>query len=96
MLKKISILVSLILVIILSMLQIDDELLPEATQWVEQVNVNSESQAYYYLMGIFAKSDENPQAIGLKRYREIRDWQNNSTINTSNPGLEDYPETQQN
>jgi len=92
MFKKIAISLLLVLVAIIGLLQIDDELHPEAALWVEQIKANGDSQAYYYLMGIFAKSDENPSDVGLQRYQAIRVSQEKSDANKTIVSFKDYPD----
>jgi len=92
MFKKIAISLLLVLAAIIAALQIDDDLHPEAAIWIKQVNANADSQAYYYLMGIFASSDEDPLDIGLQRYQTIQAHQEKLNTNNNAASFEDYPD----
>ncbi|VAX09726.1 hypothetical protein MNBD_GAMMA26-1180 [hydrothermal vent metagenome] len=73
-------------------LQIDDELNPAASQWVEKVNSAEESEAYLFLMGIFAKKSEDPIQVGRAIYQSIREGEERYLSKKSPFNYTDYPQ----
>ena len=83
--------ISLLLASVIGLLQIDDDLDPKAMQWISEVNSNKKSDAYYFLMGIFAGENENPSEVGFKLYQNIHVAQEAHITNKTPFVFDDYP-----
>lgn len=74
--KKTKLILSAVFLLIISsvlLLQIDDDLEPEAQSMYEQAVAHKESEAYIYLMGILAAVDEKPEDVGESLLKSIRE-----------------------
>ncbi|NOY62396.1 MAG: hypothetical protein GXP10_04445, partial [Gammaproteobacteria bacterium] len=72
-------------------LQIDDELHPRASKWIEEVRSKDASEAYLYLMGLFAKETESPIEAGSEIYQSIKDGQKRYILKQSKFYYSEYP-----
>ncbi len=90
MIKKIVIGLLLYVAAIL-LLQIDDDLNPEATAFLERAKPAKQSEAYLYLLGIMAAEDEDPLTVGKQQFALIQQAEESYTFWDENFEYEGYP-----
>lgn len=93
-LKFIALAILLFIISVILLLQIDDDLDPQAQSMYEQVTAHKESEAYIYLLGIEAAVDEKPEVVGKALMASVRDAEKKYFANPhANQGFEydDYP-----
>ena len=93
---KLKFIVLAILLFIISsilLLQIDDDLDPQAQSMYEQATAHKESEAYLYSLGILAAADEKPEVVGKALMASIRAAEKKYFENphTQKFEYEDYP-----
>jgi hypothetical protein len=69
---KLFILILPFLPIIVLFGQIDDDLSPKATELINTIAVDAESDAYLYLLGISANESDSPEKVGVNLLNEYR------------------------
>ncbi|TQV82397.1 hypothetical protein FKG94_06530 [Exilibacterium tricleocarpae] len=79
------------IVLAVMLLQADDELRPEARQLLDMASTSEPSDAYLYLMGIFAAADEEPMAVGARIYASVRQGEQAFLNREAEFSYEDYP-----
>lgn len=72
-LTRVALITLLALVVSALLLQIDDELDPEAKTMLDSLQYGGESQAYFYLLGIDAASNKDPIEVGKVLYASIKE-----------------------
>ena len=87
--KKIVVAIVLLLLVTVLLLQIDDELTPDAVAMLESVKWQDSNDAYLYLLGIGAKLGEEPPEEGALVLAQIR--KNEVNYRSSKPYAE-WPE----
>lgn len=92
MIVKVSAGVILILILGVIGLQFDDELHPEATQWIESVNSPKTSESYFFLLGIFAAEGLSPFDVGRSIYESIKEGEEQYTAENKPFYYRAYPE----
>jgi len=69
---KLFILILPFLPIIVLLGQIDDDLSPKATELINTIEVDTESDAYLYLLGFSANESDSPEKVGVNLLNEYR------------------------
>ncbi|EGG94936.1 hypothetical protein IMCC1989_2098 [gamma proteobacterium IMCC1989] len=69
---KLFILILPFLPIIVLLGQIDDDLSPKATELINTIEVDVESDAYLYLLGFSANENDSPEKVGVNLLNEYR------------------------
>lgn len=62
----------------------DEELSFESNQLISKVKTNEESRAYYYLLGIIARQDEEPEEVGRQLFARYQAYENDSSYKIIN------------
>jgi len=91
--KFIALAILLFIISSILLLQIDDDLDPQAQSMYEQAIAHKESEAYLYLLGMQAAADEKPEVVGKTLMASIRAAEKKYFENphTQTFEYEDYP-----
>ena len=71
--KSIFLAILLFIISAILLLQIDDDLDPQAQSMYEQTMAHKQSEAYLYLLGIEAAADEKPEVVGKSLMASVRE-----------------------
>lgn len=75
--KVILFLPALLVAALLLLAQLDDELSPEAEAFISRIDTSGGSEAYLYLLGIYANEDDSPEKVGRQLLAEYRQQERN-------------------
>ncbi|MEB8431900.1 hypothetical protein OO007_06640 [Cocleimonas sp. KMM 6892] len=69
---KLVTLITIPVVLVVYYFTVDDKIAPEASQMYQSVGENTESDAYVYLLGIYAGVDDDPMTVGKQQLEYLR------------------------
>lgn len=88
---KVSVGIIFIIIVGVIGLQFDDELHPDAARWIQESNSQKDSEAYFFLMGIYSAKDVSPVDVGESIYSSIRDGEEKYILEKVPFDYTDYP-----
>jgi hypothetical protein len=72
-LKKISLTILILLIVLIALLQTDDSLNPETKTWIKDTEeaVSTDNNAYFYFIGMMAPENKDPVKIGKAIHQKV-------------------------
>ncbi|GAA0202889.1 hypothetical protein GCM10009123_07680 [Kangiella japonica] len=73
-LKKASLIIVTVLVVLVVLLQFDDSLKPETKTWKEKTEqaIHNDNDAYFYFLGMMAPEGEDPVSLGKEIHAKVK------------------------